>query len=128
MKLILPSLLNKYILIFSVIWLTFGTFLYFDHLVHYPKSYIEHFEMKDWYDCFNYVDDEYRKEDAMQYAKSHGHEHQANLLIAMGLRFLKPTFSLYGYIYSQLFPLFCLCILAWSYIKRRILNKGLNDA
>lgn len=97
--------IKKTFLFLSLVWIAVASFFYMENLAHHPKSYIEHFQLRSTYDCFGYVDDLYRKEEAMDYAKAHGNEAPAKLLLAMGFRFLKPVFSLQGYLTLILAPI-----------------------
>lgn len=112
--------MQKYILIFSLVWATFASFLYFDHIAHHPKTYIDHFQLSSFYNCFRYEDDVYRKEEAMEYATKHGHKDEAELYLALGFRFLKPVFWWPGYLISIIFPFYFIHSIGLMPIKNPI--------
>lgn len=92
-------MLKKKIGIYSaVIWLVLSSCFYVDNIVHYPKSYIEYFNISFLFSCFNTEEDTDRKEEALDYAKAHGKGVEGELLLAHGFKFLKPSFSLLGYL------------------------------
>jgi hypothetical protein len=101
----------KLIFFLLIAWLITTSFLYFDNLIHYPKSYVEYFNMGYIRECFSYIDDIDRKEEALDYARSHGRGAEAEMYLDMGLRFLKPIFSLNGYIKLLFLPLVIIWIL-----------------
>ena len=86
-------MLKKKIGIYSaVIWLVLSSCFYVDNIVHYPKSYIEYFNISFLFSCFNTEEDTDRKEEALDYAKAHGKGVEGELLLAHGFKFLKPSF------------------------------------
>ena len=111
--------IKKYILIASIGWAIFASFLYFENLVHYPKSFIDTFQMRSFYSCFKYEDDFYRKEEAMEYAIKHGHKAEAELHLALGLRFLKPVFWWPGFLMLIFFPIFFLYVLFFAVYRKK---------
>lgn len=91
-------------MIMSVGWIIFSSFIYFDELTNYPASYIERYHL-NLASYFNSEDDIGRRDEALQYAKANGNEAQAKYLLAIGFRFLKPIFSLWGYLCLILLPI-----------------------
>jgi hypothetical protein len=94
--------------ILSIVWILGANFIYFDSIINYPHSIVEHYHLP-LYDFFESVHDSTREKEALQWAKDNGTEHQAKMFIAMGFEFIKPVFSLSGYLKFVFLPV----ILTW---------------
>ena len=92
--------------VFFLVWGSFASFLYLDHSVNYPEMLSEKYGFsRVLFDSFNWEDDTRREEAALLYARSHGREHEANLLIASGFRFLRPIWTVGGYLRFVALPI-----------------------
>lgn len=87
----------------SITWVTATSFLYFDNIINYPDSYIECY-FPSLYDYFDKEDDIKRRDEALAYADANGNGADARMYLAMGLKFIRPTFSAKGYIKLILLP------------------------
>jgi hypothetical protein len=89
----------------SVLWFIFTSLLYFENLNKYPNSLDEKLNLQITSKFCDVTDDYARKDLAMEYAKKHGHGAQAQLMLDMGLRFVKPVFNLDKYLNLVFWPL-----------------------
>lgn len=101
----------------SLLWLLLTSFLYIDSLRTYPDSYDELLGLPIPSYAFYWEEDVVRRDLALEYAKNHGNEVQANRLLGMGFKFLKPTWSFIGYFKLVLWPIIfawlMVCALLW---------------
>lgn len=106
------NIIRNYRYLFAI-WATTISFLYWDHLVHYPNSITEKYCLRQLYDYFDYVDDYAREQEALEYAKSQGKHWEGKALIAMGLRFTKPVPNIGKFISLLALPIIWLFIALW---------------
>ncbi|MCL5875355.1 MAG: hypothetical protein M1114_02695 [Candidatus Dependentiae bacterium] len=103
-------------------WTIVASFIYFEQLANFPSSYNE--KMRLGLERYFSWDDDYdRRDDALKYAKKRGHEHEAQRLLDMGFRFLKPIFNATGYLALMILPILMgwlsLCLVLWN--RRRLM-------
>ncbi|MBD3273321.1 hypothetical protein GF385_03150 [Candidatus Dependentiae bacterium] len=88
-------------------WLIFSSYLYVDHLVNHPDTIIERYQIDlgEFDQYFNYVENKKQREKALEYAKEHGQEEGALMLLTSGFKLFKPEWKTIGFFKFLILPI-----------------------